>query len=346
MKKQLYFVIFAISSLICTALEPFSTSAIFGSVVVAGGVYKFWDESVKCQFTECCSSPHWVIHNVTRFQDYFDTFVFGQHLVRDIVSKALKTHMKKAQPKKALVLSFHGWTGTGKNFVASFVAQSLFRKGLKSDFARVFISTVHFPNPQKVDIYKIELQNTIMNTVKACSQALFVFDEIDKMPEGLIDAVKPFIDYHDEVQGIDFRRSIFLFLSNTGGEEINKIAINAYFEGRLRESITYTECELLIKNGAFNEIGGLHRSSVIDKHLVDWYVPFLPLERKHVASCVVAEAHQRNSTIVLKKDEIDVILNELIYFPKDVQVYSATGCKTVSPKVDILLHDILEEEYT
>ena len=185
-----------------------------------------------------------------------------------------------------------------------------------------------------------------MNTVKKCSQALFVFDEIDKMPEGLIDAVKPFIDYHDQVQGIDFRRSIFLFISNTGGEQINKIAINAYFEGRLRESITYKECEMLIKNGAFNEIGGLHRSSVIDKHLVDWYVPFLPLERKHVASCVIAEAHQRNTTIVLKKDEIDTILNELIYFPRDVQVYSATGCKTVSPKVDILLHDILEEEYT
>ena len=99
---------------------------------------------------------------------------------------------------------------------------------------------------------------------------------------------------------------------------------------------------MLIKNGAFNEIGGLHRSSVIDKHLVDWYVPFLPLERKHVANCVIAEAHQQNTTIVLKKDEIDAILNELVFFPNDVQVYSATGCKTVSPKVDIFLHDLAE----
>ena len=81
---------------------------------------------------------------------------------------------------------------------------------------------------------------------------------------------------------------------------------------------------------------------MIDKHLVDWYIPFFPLERKHVASCVIAEAQQQNSTIVLKKDEIDAILNELIYFPKDVQVYSATGCKTVSPKVDILLNDLAE----
>ena len=345
MKKSFYFIIFTIFIGLNQALEPLSTSALVGSVVFASSVYKFWD-SGKCQFTECCASPHWVMHNVTRFQEYFDTFVFGQHLVRDIVSKALKTHLKKEKPKKALVLSFHGWTGTGKNFVASYIAQSLYRNGLKSQFVKYFISTVNYPDPKKVDIYKIELQKLIMDTVKECAQALFIFDEIDKLPEGLIDAVKPFIDYHEDVQGLDFRRSIFLFLSNTGGEQINKIAIDAYFEGRLRESITYNELELLIKSGAFNEIGGLHHSSVIDKHLVDWYVPFLPLERKHVASCVVAEAHQRNSTIVLKKEEIDSILNELVYFPKDFQVYSATGCKTISPKVDILLHDILEEEYT
>jgi hypothetical protein len=30
-------------------------------------------------------------------------------------------------PRKALVLSFHGWTGGGKNYVAQFVAESLFK---------------------------------------------------------------------------------------------------------------------------------------------------------------------------------------------------------------------------
>ena len=30
---------------------------------------------------------------------------------------------RKADPQKALVMSFHGWTGAGKNYVAKFVAE-------------------------------------------------------------------------------------------------------------------------------------------------------------------------------------------------------------------------------
>ena len=54
-----------------------------------------------------------------------------------------------------------------------------------------------------------------------------------------MDAVKPFIDYHEEVQGLDFRRTIFIFLSNTGRDEINKIAYNSWESGKHREDLTY-----------------------------------------------------------------------------------------------------------
>lgn len=38
-----------------------------------------------------------------------------------------------------------------------------------------------------------------------CERSLFVFDEVDKMPQGVLDVVKPFIDYHEEIGGVDFR---------------------------------------------------------------------------------------------------------------------------------------------
>jgi len=41
---------------------------------------------------------------------------------------------------------------------------------------------------------------------------LFIFDEMDKMPVGVIEAIKPFIDHYAEIDGTDFRKSIFLFL--------------------------------------------------------------------------------------------------------------------------------------
>ena len=32
------------------------------------------------------------------------------------------------------------------------------------------------------------------------------------MPIGMIDAIKPFIDHYAEIDGVDFRKSMFLFL--------------------------------------------------------------------------------------------------------------------------------------
>ena len=48
--------------------------------------------------------------------------------------------------------------------------------------------------------------------MKECGQSLFVFDEIDKIPIGLMDTIKPYIDFNHEIDGIDYRRSVFIFL--------------------------------------------------------------------------------------------------------------------------------------
>jgi len=45
-----------------------------------------------------------------------------------------------------------------------------------------------------------------------CDQSLFIFDEVDKMPEGVLDAVKPYLDHHHHISGVDYRRTIFIFL--------------------------------------------------------------------------------------------------------------------------------------
>ena len=76
--------------------------------------------------------------------------------------------------------------------------------------------------------------------------------------------------------------------------------------------------------GAFNEIGGLRHSAMIGQHLVDRFIPFLPLERHHVAKCVINE-FARNSKMEIKKEDIDEILQELEFYPKDYSLYSATG---------------------
>ena len=248
-----------------------------------------------------------------------------------------KSSDARGGPRKALVLSFHGWTGGGKNYVAQSIAETLFKLGLKSSYVHLFISTLHFPDEGKTDIYKLELQDWIRGNVTKCPQSLFIFDEIDKMGEGLIDAIKPFIDFHESIHGVDFRQSVFIFLSNTGGQQLTRKLLEAWKEGRKRNDVTYEELEELIQAGAFNEVGGLHQSSVIERSLIDHYVPFLPLELEHVKACAMVEAKRRGE--YLSPAEIDRVADDIAYWPAQEQLFSTTGCKRVGQKVDMLLEE-------
>ena len=52
----------------------------------------------------------------------------------------------------------------------------------------------------------------IETSVKECPQSLFIFDEIDKMPPGLIDIITPYLESRNQLRGTDYRKTIFLFL--------------------------------------------------------------------------------------------------------------------------------------
>jgi hypothetical protein len=47
-------------------------------------------------------------------------------------------------------MSFHGWTGSGKNFVAKMIAKSVYKKEMLSQFVHLFVATLHFPHPEEV----------------------------------------------------------------------------------------------------------------------------------------------------------------------------------------------------
>ena len=63
-----------------------------------------------------------------------------------------------------------------------------------------------------IGTFKDKLKDFIENRVKKCGRSMFVFDDIDKMPPGLIETVKPYLDYYDNLNGIDYRKAIFIFL--------------------------------------------------------------------------------------------------------------------------------------
>lgn len=84
--------------------------------------------------------------------------LFGQHIAHHVVLSALKAHFREhVRPRKALALSFHGLSGTGKTYTSQFIVNSLFKNGPKSQYTHFFTGRNHFPVESKTDIYKVIL---------------------------------------------------------------------------------------------------------------------------------------------------------------------------------------------
>ena len=288
--------------------------------------------SLNCFFKECCTEK-WTSPNITGLETALRSRVFGQHLVTETVLKAVVGHLSNKSPDKALALSFNGWTGSGKNFVSKIIAEHIFKKGMDSDFVHQIIATHDYPHQSKVDDYKDQLHTLVANAVFNCSRSLFIFDEMDKMPLGLTDVLKPYLDHYHDVEKLDYRKSIFIFLSNTGGDLINNVVLNHWREGKKREDIKIKQMDEVINFGEFNNKGGFWHSPLIEKNLIDYFIPFMPLERSHIKMCI--KAHLKQKGYPVAEYILDEIADELLYFPDDLKVFSKSGCKKLSSKVDV-----------
>lgn len=103
------------------------------------------------------------------------TKLHGQHLVQDVVEKHLKSHLAKVHPTKALVLSFHGWTGTGKNFVSKLIAENLFQKGMNSDFVKLFICSYDFLLHDEASIQQYKVFVHLVCLIKEEKKCYYIF---------------------------------------------------------------------------------------------------------------------------------------------------------------------------
>ncbi|CAF0915440.1 unnamed protein product [Brachionus calyciflorus] len=300
-------------------------------------------QSVKCRLYECCSPPY-LPNNFTQLEENLNKSLFGQPLVQSTIVSALRGHFNLNGPKKALVMSFHGSTGVGKNFVVQFIANSMFERGVKSKFFKLFIASRDFPHNEKIDEYRETIIKTIETTVKQCHTNLFVFDETDKIPIGLIDTIKAYIDFYTEVDGIAFRKSVFIFLSNSAAKDIAQLTLSYDKQNVYRDDFQLKVFQTEIQNSIYHNKEanekGLWHASIIDSYLIDFYVPFLPLERDHVRKCIRAEFRNYNYTtnktnesgILISKitdSDIENIVDEHVYEPPGHKKYSSSGCKRV-----------------
>ncbi|XP_063320712.1 torsin-1A-like [Pelmatolapia mariae] len=304
-----------LSSTVIKTIEPFSS-------------FKFPNLKVTWNsiWGERCNS-YWISFNQTGLKADLRNKLFGQHIASNIIFKSVSGFMKDDNPKKPLVLSLHGPTGTGKNFVSQLIADNVYKKGYHSKFVHVLSATLHFPHRSEIVTYKSQLQEWIKNSVTNCERSIFIFDEMDRMPPGVIDSIKPYLDY-GKVEGVFFQKSIIIFLSNTGADQITKTAVDFWNNGKDREEMMLKDFESFISPIIFNsDQSSFSKSALIYSCLLDFFIPFLPLEYKHVVQCVMAAMRDKG----LRPDEnvADRVARSLVYYPKLEKVFAVSGCKTV-----------------
>ncbi|KAM3825421.1 prosalusin [Vipera latastei] len=294
-----------------------------------------WGPSAwHCSLSTSCECDFWP--DLTGLECELALRLVGQPLARQLVIQSLKKFVQDPQPTKPLILSFHGSTGTGKTFLSSLMAQRLFRTGLRSRYIHRFSPLVHFPHADHLQQYKDNLRSWIEGNLTQCSRSLFLFDEMDDLHPGLIEVIAPFLGPSWVVFGTNYRKAIFVFISNTGAERINRIALDLWRERRDREEISRRDLEASISEAITKDPrNGFWKSGIFEQNLIDVLVPFLPLRQHHVKQCVVNE--MAGQGLPLRPEVVDRVAGSFSYFPEEEKIFSSTGCKTVSSRIPFFL---------
>ncbi|XP_007434513.1 prosalusin, partial [Python bivittatus] len=294
-----------------------------------------WGSSAwHCSLSASCECEFWP--DLTGLECDLALRLVGQPLARQLVVRGLREFVQDPDPAKPLVLSFHGWTGTGKTFLSSLLVQHLFRTGLQTAYVHRFSPLVHFPHAEHLEQYKDDLRSWIQGNLTRCSRSLFLFDEMDDLHPGLIDVILPFLGSSWVVFGTNYRKAIFVFISNTGAEQINRIALDLWRARRDREEVGLQDLEpAILEAVSKNPQSGFWKSGIIEQHLIDIFVPFLPLKRHHVKQCVVNEMASQG--LLPRPEVVDGVADSFSYFPKEEKIFSSTGCKTVASRIPFFL---------
>lgn len=73
--------------------------------------------------------------------------------------------------------------------------------------------------------------------------------------------------------------------------------------------------------------------------MISAYIPFLPLERRHIKQCIreflMATLNYKREEI--PENKVSEIAGEMSYYPKYIEIFSVFGCKRIQEKVILLI---------
>ena len=258
--------------------------------------------------------------------------VYGQHIAITKVMASMDKFFSDKNNESAVLLSFHGWTGVGKNFVARLIVENL-----PNPQVLKLIIPLHFPHDSEGELYASQIQSWIRSNISRCAINVIVVDEMDKASRAVADGLKQALismkTLADEIKstsGVNkqqddvISKTIVLLLSNSGGSQINRITLEHLMNGLSRDTLSSRHLEAsLTSTNSWTWHQSLYAEQIIDE-----FVPFLPLEKRHVVRCVQSYLQSRH--LQISDAKLARILDEFEYFPSSKPMFSKAGCKRVA----------------
>lgn len=217
------------------------------------------------------------MEHFSEFDKTFNGALIGQHIAVEEIRKHLSHHLTNDSSNEPLILSFVGSKGSG-----TYTAVNLTVKAIKSlyecDKPNIHMfSASDFNDTRKVNIYKNELEEKIINEVNKFSRSIFVFQEVDNFSPGVLDVLVR------HVKQDSFNKSTFILSGSIGGKTIDKIAFSRNRSRRRKDlKITDFVIDSKLKQETYERNDGWRNSAVVQNLDMIKYIPFISPERRHL----------------------------------------------------------------
>lgn len=267
--------------------------------------------------------------------------VFGQHIAVKTVIEALEKFKKSIgdrNGKRSLVLSFHGWTGIGKNYVSKFIADAFYNAKVS-----LYLAPLHLMDRKGNEKQNgtSEINSWILGNITRCGVNVIIIDEVDKAEASHLEGVLSAIDtlnrkWRTVSDGVVKMGpiSVFIFLSNSRASQINHYLFSQMLIERERSLIRKREFDEI-----FDKSENEWYEKLKSKDMIDYFIPFLPLTETHVKQCIerdfIKKGRDPSESLIMS------VIEELSFVDmggRNGQV-SLTGCKRVQDKVNLHIDD-------
>jgi hypothetical protein len=101
-------------------------------------------------------------------------------------------------------------------------------------------------------------------------------------------------------------------------------------QNMVRDEFNLNKFQSAIQNALVNEMDkGILNSILFRNHLIDYYIPFMPLKINHVKKCIKSEFEKHKFYDEFNNEEnlIDLVADKMSYESIGNQRISSSGCK-------------------